>query len=380
MTDPQSVAAIGERLQEGLSQPKCRQCGCMKDVLLTMEALASVSPGDAGDLPESVARGIASLQPIKYACLGCEPCIAADVSNAFTRAFPAANIAAELSCACEPRPAGWPAVPGDYRVLGEGPIAISTLASLDLPDMIAAARPPGVCIVGKTETENIGLDKVIRNVVSNPTIRYLILTGEDAPGHLPGQTLLALATNGVDDGMRVIGSRGVRPVLRNVTRGEVEAFRRQVQVVDMIGCGDLAEVLSRTAELAEPAAAASCECGETASACGCGCCETTNDDSVRAEADSQVILVQGQDSVKLDPAGYFVVLPQPDQRAILVEHYGYDNSLLHTIQGTSARDLYLSIVDRGWVGELSHAAYLGKELARAELSMELHFRYVQDAA
>ncbi len=91
-------------------------------------------------------------------------------------------------------------------------------------------------------------------------------------------------------------------------------------------------------------------------------------------------MAQGRDPVKLDPAGYFVVLPQPDQCIILVEHYGYDNSLLHTIQATNACDLYLSIVDHGWVGELSHAAYLGKELARAELSMELHFRYVQDAA
>jgi len=40
----------------------------------------------------------------------------------------------------------------------------------------------------------------------------------------------------------------------------------------------------------------------------------------------------------------------------------------------------MTIVDDGWVTELSHAAYLGKELARAELSLQLGFRYVQDGA
>jgi hypothetical protein len=32
------------------------------------------------------------------------------------------------------------------------------------------------------------------------------------------------------------------------------------------------------------------------------------------------------------------------------------------------------------VTQLSHAAYVGKELGRAELSMQLGFRYIQDGA
>lgn len=56
------------------------------------------------------------------------------------------------------------------------------------------------------------------------------------------------------------------------------------------------------------------------------------------------------------------------------------NSLLKVIQGKNARSIYSTIIQNGWVTELSHAAYLGKELARAELSIEQGVRYVQDGA
>ena len=42
--------------------------------------------------------------------------------------------------------------------------------------------------------------------------------------------------------------------------------------------------------------------------------------------------------------------------------------------------LYQTIITQHWVSELSHAAYLGKELARAELALQHGFKYVQDGA
>ncbi len=84
--------------------------------------------------------------------------------------------------------------------------------------------------------------------------------------------------------------------------------------------------------------------------------------------------------VALDRAGYFVILPLVERKVINVEHYSYDNMLLRVIEGTSARALYLKIIQEGWVTELSHAAYLGKEFTKAELSLQLGFKYVQDGA
>jgi tetrahydromethanopterin S-methyltransferase subunit A len=63
-----------------------------------------------------------------------------------------------------------------------------------------------------------------------------------------------------------------------------------------------------------------------------------------------------------------------------VEHYAYDNTLLRHIEGANARALYLTIIQNGWVSELSHAAYLGKELAKAELALTQGLPYVQDGA
>jgi tetrahydromethanopterin S-methyltransferase subunit A len=82
--------------------------------------------------------------------------------------------------------------------------------------------------------------------------------------------------------------------------------------------------------------------------------------------------------VKLDRYGYFVVVPKADEQLIYVEHYDYENKLLRIIRGKNSRNIYWEIINSGWVSEMSHAAYLGKELARAELSMSLGFKYVQD--
>ncbi len=82
----------------------------------------------------------------------------------------------------------------------------------------------------------------------------------------------------------------------------------------------------------------------------------------------------------MDKAGYFVILPLADKKVISVEHYGYDHTLLRVIEGPTARALYKTIVTEGWVSELSHAAYLGRELTKAELSLTHGIKYVQDGA
>jgi tetrahydromethanopterin S-methyltransferase subunit A len=85
-------------------------------------------------------------------------------------------------------------------------------------------------------------------------------------------------------------------------------------------------------------------------------------------------------AVKLDKAGYFVIVPRSEKGVMSVEHYTYDNTLLRVIEGPNARAIYSAIIHNERVTELSHAAYLGKELARAELSLKYGFKYIQDGA
>ena len=49
------------------------------------------------------------------------------------------------------------------------------------------------------QTEDIGFEKIVCNVVANPNIRYIIVGGPEPEGHLIGEALKALLLNGVDD-------------------------------------------------------------------------------------------------------------------------------------------------------------------------------------
>lgn len=361
---------IRAELQEGMGLAKCRRCGCMQEALAHLQtALPGIRAEGAGQLRHLVQAWQQQMKPVQYACLGCDYCYPAVALNVLHKTIPDAAASA-LACAFEPREGAWPVVPGEYFAFCDGPgcpVAVSTLGSVGLAEQLVVVRPRALCIVGKTETENIGIDKIIKNAITNPTIRVLVVAGKDATGHQSGRTLLALSANGVDERMRVIGSPGKHPVLRNVTPEEVEAFRRQVQVVDLIGCEDAETIVGRIE--------------------GLGRDPVTGADA-RALADVEpihvsappVLQAEEPDQVEIDKAGYFVILPQPAKGTIIVGHYSYDNRLLRAVEGREARALYWTLVKNRWVTQLSHAAYVGKELARAELSMRLGFRYIQDGA
>jgi tetrahydromethanopterin S-methyltransferase subunit A len=138
--------------------------------------------------------------------------------------------------------------------------------------------------------------------------------------------------------------------------------------VDMIGCDDSNRVVTRIKDLTS---------GRHTS---CSKMEFTNVIKPLEVKSVEVVQAEKSRKVVLDEAGYFVILPLSDRGIISAEHYSPDNRLLRVIEGKNSSDIYKKIIKDGWVTELSHAAYLGKELARAELSMELGFKYVQDGA
>ncbi len=372
MTDANWKDKIQSELREGMVLPKCRKCGCMKETLESLRtSLSSLQVEASSDLLANIERWLGQMEPIKYACLGCDYCVPAVAMNVFHQAFPEVGESQSLGCAFEVSEHKWPPVAGEYHAFCDGPgcpVAVSTLASVELAESLARARPKELCIVGKTETENIGIEKVIKNIITNPTIRFLLVAGKDPRGHQSGRTFLALWENGVDETMRVIGSPGKRPILRNVTREEVEVFRKQVRVVDMIGCEDMENIIETIKELAQT------------SRPSCACRETRERTTPAPFSEVPIIRAEPPAKIEMDKAGYFVILPQPERQVIVVEHYSYDNTLQRVIEGQDARSIYWTIINNGWVTQLSHAAYLGKELAKAELSIKLGFKYIQDGA
>ena len=371
MKSSDAIEKVSSELKKGMSLAKCQICGCMKETLENLSStLTLLDTKDSCSLIENVNKWQSQMKPIAYSCLGCKICYPAVAMNIFNEAFPE-TLSKAPTCAFEVRENTWPPVPGEYFAFCDGPdcpVAVSSLASPELAEKLSNIRPKELCIVGKTETENIGIDKVIKNVITNPTIRVLLLTGKEPEGHQTGKTLVALQEKGVDENMRVVGSPGRNPVLRNVSSQEVETFRKQVKVVDEIGLNDETKIIEKIREIAQEFLPSNTH-GDYADEGG----------TIQL---STVPLIQAEESgrVEMDKAGYFVIMPRREKGIITVEHYSYDNKLLRTIEGKDARTVYQTIIKNGWITQLSHAAYLGKELEKAELSLKLGFKYVQDGA
>ncbi len=370
MSNSKAMMKIEAEIQQGTSLEKCRKCGCMRETLENMKsALPKIKGKASANTLANIEKALEQLEVSQYSCLGCKHCVGAELSNAFSEAFPEAETSS-LPCSFEKTGKTWPPIVGEYFSFCDDPncsVAVSTLASVDLAQELAHIKPKGLCIVGKTETENIGIDKVIKNVITNPTIAFLILAGKDPEGHMSGKTLLALWQNGVDEKMRVISAPSIHPVLKNVTPEEVEVFRAQVKIIDLIGCEDSAKIAKRISRLAQtPKKTCSCaECGS---------------EEVKPLNVSSVTIVQADkvSKVEVDKAGYFVIIPQPGKKTIIAENYSYENKLLHAVEGTDTQSIYATIIKNGWVTQLSHAAYIGKELTKAELSLSYGFKFIQD--
>jgi tetrahydromethanopterin S-methyltransferase subunit A len=141
-------------------------------------------------------------------------------------------------------PAGYPPEKGRYaRGNDYSPVAVCVILDTfdftippELEELLMAGLDTGAALSGMLQTENIGMEKMICNIVANPNIRYIILCGREAAGHLPGQALLRLMEGGVDEKRRIVGSNAPTPYLFNLSAEAIERFRTQiVAVVNMLG-------------------------------------------------------------------------------------------------------------------------------------------------
>ena len=104
----------------------------------------------------------------------------------------------------------------------------------DVEKLIKVALESGAALAGTVRTENIGLEKVICNIVANPNIRYLAVCGPESPDHLVGDTILTLSRNGIDTQKRIIGAQAPTPFLFNIPEEFLVRFRQQITVIDLV--------------------------------------------------------------------------------------------------------------------------------------------------
>ena len=108
----------------------------------------------------------------------------------------------------------------------------------ELETLVRVGIETGAALSGTVQTENIGFEKIICNIVANPNIRYLIIGGPESWGHSTGEALKALIHQGVDEKKRIIGTNAPHPFLFNLSMKMIERFRKQLSVIDLQFEGD----------------------------------------------------------------------------------------------------------------------------------------------
>ena len=367
-----SLKEIFEDLKHISEIKKCSFCGCNKDTLKEFAELADANnEKELAEKALEIETKIASQQ--KYECIGCNPCYPADISNLLFEMDDNDDVEKEdscssLSCSCDtPKSKNkWPIERGSYFVGDEkASVAINTLSNTELPKELIKTLKDKIAIVGYCETENIGVEKIVKNIISNPNIRTLIICGNESGqnmmgGHFSGQALLSLHTNGINEKKRIIGAKGKRPV-KNINKEQVERFQSQIEIIELIGNNSIDDISQNvTIALSK---------------------EKQKFSEIEINGfSSDEIIAQNPQKLLLDKKGYFVIIPDKSEHKIFVEYYANSGELLQTIVGEDASSIYYTIIEKEFISKLDHCAYLGKELTKAEYFIKYDIPYRQDKA
>ena len=135
----------------------------------------------------------------------------------------------------------YPPEEGRYvRGNDNSPVVVAIILNCDadkippeIESLIRAGIESGAALSGTVQTENIGFEKIVCNIVTNPNIRYMIVGGPESEGHLTGEALKSLILYGVDKKMRIKETSAPHPFLYNLPAELIERFRNQLSLIDL---------------------------------------------------------------------------------------------------------------------------------------------------
>ncbi|SDG18592.1 tetrahydromethanopterin S-methyltransferase subunit A [Epilithonimonas hungarica] len=259
----------------------------------------------------------------------------------------------------------WPLYPGSYTVINaQANIAVCTLTSENLiatEDLLSK----NVAIIGTVMTSNLGIEKIILNIISNPHIRYFLLCGKESPIFKVGQAFDCLFHYGVDKDKRIINADGYFPVLNNLPMQKINHFLKQVHFINLTNEKQGHVILQAIDDIK-------------------GKKEIFKDftvggsEGLKEEVISEIKPGGRRIPLDYDQKGFFVITVDNPKREITVKHYYKDNRAGFMIKGHSSEAILLAILDNDLVSQMSHAGYLGAELAKAETAIKLGLKYTQD--
>jgi dihydropteroate synthase-like protein len=103
---------------------------------------------------------------------------------------------------------------------------------------------------------------------------------------------------------------------------------------------------------------------------------------IQMEAEAQVTLAdETVESATVDPKGVFRIIVDHNAETIVALHFATAEAdkPSNIVKGVTAETVYAKIVKMGLVTRLDHAAYLGNELAKAEVALKTGKEYIQDS-
>jgi dihydropteroate synthase len=92
--------------------------------------------------------------------------------------------------------------------------------------------------------------------------------------------------------------------------------------------------------------------------------------------DLEIVLAEPKGDFVSDPKGYFKITLDFKKNKIIVLHC--KEKCETVFEGVDAESLSKAILEKGVTSRLDHAAYLGRELQKAEIFLKLKKSYTQD--
>ena len=80
----------------------------------------------------------------------------------------------------------------------------------------------------------------------------------------------------------------------------------------------------------------------------------------------------------MDKKGYFLIRINKETKRVEVGHCSNLNKVDIMVYGNNSLEIYMTIIKKGLVENMGHAAYLGREIEKACLALKNNLEYVQD--
>jgi tetrahydromethanopterin S-methyltransferase subunit A len=259
-----------------------------------------------------------------------------------------------------PRSNEWPFVRGHYVVVdAEAPVVVVSAMRDGWLRELASRAPTGLCMAATVRNAAEAAD-LLHAMATNLSVQSLLCVGEE-PAEQPVCTALGKLGREEDAPAGAVGSL-MNSMTAHVDIAELAAVRKRVAFTSVPGRCDVEKIVAEVAKARSTSL-------------------RTDAGIVTREESSgvaRVIVPRGiRYEARSDKAGQFRI--RLEEQSIVIDHFNGKGTLLRVLEGKTARDLCLAVIRNGWVSRLDHAAYLGRELARAEVALQIGQPFKQDS-